>query len=103
MRALLLSMSLVTALSGCGAMDTLTDGLKHSREVEDDLETSVGSRPAVGFNWSNGSLTSVSITFEGIPRGVTTERISELSKDSVAKRFKQDPRQVILSFSLKSE
>ena len=55
------------SLSACNAYDTMTEGFKHSQDVAADIEEAVGSRPFVGFNWSNGSLASINVTFTGIP------------------------------------
>lgn len=98
MRSILLPLVLAASLAGCGAVDTITEGFKHSQEVAGDLERSVGSKPFVGFNWSNGSLTNVSVNFEGIPAGISAEQIAQLSRQSIATRFKQSPKQVVISF-----
>ena len=103
MRFIFLSLALALGLSGCGAVDTMTEGFKHSQEVAADLEKSVGSKPLVGFNWSNGSLVNVSVNFDGIPSGVPVEQIAQLSKQSVAARFKQPPKQVVISFVVPGE
>ena len=100
MRLVLLSFALAVTLAGCSAVDTMTEGFKHSQEVAADLEKSVGSKPLVGFNWSNGSLINVSINFDGIPAGASVERIAQLSRESVSARFKQAPKQVVITFSV---
>ncbi|KRA74505.1 hypothetical protein ASD78_13660 [Lysobacter sp. Root667] len=100
MRSVLLSVALAASLAGCSTVDTMTEGFKHSQEVAGDLEKSVGSRPVVGFNWSNGSLTNVSVNFEGIPPGVSPEQIAIFSKQAIAARFKQSPKQVVISFTV---
>ena len=100
MRSKFLFLCMIVGLSGCGVVNTLTDGFKHSQEVAADLEKSVGSKPFVGFNWNNGSLTNVSINFEGIPTGKSTQEIVELSQKSISEHFKQSPKQVVVSFSV---
>ena len=57
-----------------------------------ELEKSLGLKPLVGFNWNNGSLTSVNVTFEGIPANVTLAEISAKSKQVVIAQFKQTPQ-----------
>lgn len=99
----LLTALLAAALSGCGAMGTLTDGLKHAQEVANDLERSVGSKPQVGFNWSNGVLARVSVTFDRVPAGRSAEQIAALVQSSVGTRFEQKPRHLILGFDLATE
>lgn len=100
MRRLLLLTVLTLAAAGCGAMNTMTEGFNHSQEVADDLGGAVGSKPFVGFNWSNGSLSNVTVTFEGIPAGKSTEEIAALSRNSIRARFKQEPQNIVISFRL---
>ena len=100
MRSIVLGLLLAATLAGCGAVDTMTEGFKHSQEVAADLERSVGTKPFVGFNWSNGALASVTVNFEGIPPGESIQQIAQLSRRSVAERFKQTPKRVVISFSL---
>ena len=91
---------LALLLTACDAVDTMTEGLAHSQEVASDLERSVGIKPLVGFNWSNGLLTNINITFEHIPTEKSTSEILHLSRKAVAKHFKQTPQKIIISFAL---
>lgn len=100
MRSIVLGLTLSAALVGCGAVDTLTEGLEQSQEVAADLERAVGIKPFVGFNWSNGSLVNVNVNFEGIPSGKSAEQIAQLSRQSIATRFKQPPKHVVISFTV---
>lgn len=88
-------------LSGCDAVSTLQDGLAQSQAVADDLEKEVGSKPYVGFNWNNGSLTAVTVNFEGIPGNKPVAEIADLARSSIKKQFKQEPLQIVLGFSIK--
>ena len=80
-------------------------GSKHTaraKAVETDLEQETGLRPGVGFDWNNGRLTSVSVTF---PRLVETKPVRELAdtvRAAVAKEFKQTPENIVLAFSLRA-
>jgi hypothetical protein len=85
---------------GCGAVDTMKDGFKHSQEVASDLEKSVGEQPFVGFNWMNGSLKNVSVTFQGVPADKTNQEIVSLARASIIARFKQQPEQIVISFTV---
>ncbi|AXK73410.1 hypothetical protein DWG18_14725 [Lysobacter sp. TY2-98] len=91
---------LALALTGCGAVDTMKEGFTHSQEVAADLEKSVGKKPQVGFNGANGTLTNVTVMFDGIPPGPSNEQIARLSRDAIATRFKQAPKQVTISYVL---
>jgi hypothetical protein len=75
----------------------MTDGLNHSQAVATDREKSVDIKPFVNFNWHNGALTSVSVKFSGIQSGKTTGAIAGLSTQSIAARFKQSPKRVVIS------
>ncbi|MBO9883214.1 hypothetical protein [Xanthomonas sp. D-109] len=87
------------ALTACGAVDTMKNAYAHSQEVAADLEKSVGSKPAVGFNWANGSLVQVTVNFQGVPHKPLAQ-IVQLSKDSVATRFEQAPGNVVVTFTV---
>ncbi|MXV11051.1 hypothetical protein DYQ93_08390 [Xanthomonas sp. LMG 8992] len=87
------------ALTACSAVDTVKNAYAHSREVAADLEKSVGSKPAVGFNWANGSLVQVTVNFQGVPHK-PLEQIVQLSKASVATRFEQAPGNVVVMFTV---
>jgi hypothetical protein len=54
----------------------------------------------VGFNWSNGFLTSVTVTFDGVPKDKSLVEISEASRSAVLKEFKQQPKQIVVSFAI---
>ncbi|MDR0184036.1 hypothetical protein [Lysobacter arvi] len=90
-------------LAGCGAVDAMKEGFQHSQDAAQDIEKSVGSRPLVGFNWSNGSLTNVTIAFEGVPKGVSTEQLVALSRRAVAARFKQAPDNIVISYTVPAQ
>src|SRR5262249_15994898 len=57
---------LVLSLAACDMLGTLTDGWKYAKAVESDLERSIGMKPEVGFNWHNGRLETVTVTFPRI-------------------------------------
>ena len=87
-------------LAACDAVNTVTEGSAHARAVESDLEKATGVKPRVGFNWSNGRLTSVTVQYPGI---VESQRLGDLAKtvrSSVATQFKQTPETIVLAFSL---
>jgi len=77
-------------LIGCDAVDSFKNRFAHSEAVSASLEKALGEKPFVGFNWNNGSLTSVTVTFEGVPKDRTLAEIADLSRAAVLKEFKQD-------------
>ncbi|WAC43779.1 hypothetical protein OU997_16210 [Pseudomonas sp. SL4(2022)] len=91
---------LVMLLAGCDVASSMKDGLKYSELSAKDLEKNIGIKPFVGFNWHNGTLTTVSVTFPSIPSSKQLEEISELVEKSVKYNFKQVPEQIVISFTI---
>lgn len=91
---------LVILLVGCDMASSMKDSLKHSELVEKDLEKSIGIKPFVGFNWHNGTLTAVSVNFPTIPSSKQLEETSQLVEKSVKYNFKQEPKQIVVSFAI---
>jgi hypothetical protein len=87
-------------VAGCDVLSTLTNGFSYAKAVEADLEASTGVRPNVGFNWANGRLLNVTVTF---PRVLETPPLSDLARTvrhAVTSHFRQTPEDIILGFSL---
>lgn len=91
---------LLAILAACGPIDTLTEGFAHSRAVSADLEKTLGLKSFVGFHWNNGLLTSVNVTFEGVPANLALPDIAEKSKQAVISEFKQTPKEIIIGFRI---
>ena len=91
---------LAAALAGCDAVNTVSDGLKHSRAVETDLAEVTGVKPNVGFSWNNGRLTSVTVSFPKLYEDKPLRELAALTRAAVAKEFKQTPKTILLSFAL---
>jgi hypothetical protein len=87
-------------LMACDAIDTMKNGFSHAQDVSAKLETSLGLKSQVGFNWSNGKLMSVTVTFVGVPDKPTLPEISALAKKAVIAEFKQAPRSLVVAFSV---
>jgi hypothetical protein len=100
MRMSLAAGVLVALIAACGPLDTMKEGFAHSKAVSDELERSLGLKSFVGFNWNNGSLTSVNVTFQGIPANISLAEIAAKSKQAIAAEFKQTPKQVVIAFSI---
>ena len=88
------------SLAACDAISTLTDGWSYAKAVESDLKTSIGMKPAVGFNWRNGRLDLVTVTFPRIDDARPLRTLAETVRRSVASKFKQTPGDIVLGFSL---
>jgi hypothetical protein len=93
-------LALTYALAACDAVDSLQDGLKHAQAASTELEKSVGLKSFVGFNWTNGILNSVTVTFQGVPTDRPVSEIAELASAAVLKEFKQRPRQIVIGFAI---
>lgn len=91
---------LITLLAGCDIASSMKDGVKYSELAAKDLEKNIGIKPFVGFNWDNGTLTTVSVTFPSIPSYKQLEEISRLVEESIKYNFKQKPEQIVISFNV---
>jgi hypothetical protein len=91
---------LVILLAGCDIASSMRDGLKYSELAAKDLEKNIGIKPFVGFNWHNDTLTTVSVTFPSVPSSKQLEEISQLVEKSVKYNFKQEPEQIVISFTI---
>jgi hypothetical protein len=91
---------LALSLAGCDAVNTMTEGFSHAKAVEKSLEGAVGVKPNVGFNWSNGRLVQVTVTF---PRLIESKPLNDLAsviRESVGREFKQTPENIVLAFAI---
>lgn len=99
-RNLLALALLAGCAAGCGLVDAVFDGFKHAKAVENDLFAMVGVKPAVGFNWHNGRLTSVIVTFPSLLQDKPLHELADAARTAVGKEFKQRADNVVLAFSL---
>jgi hypothetical protein len=88
---------LAAGLAGC---DIMTNGFAYTRAVERNLEASTKVKPGVSFNWNNGRLEVVTVTFPGIPDRSVRELADEV-RATVYREFKQRPMKIVLGFELK--
>ena len=89
-------------LAACGMISTLVDGFKYAKAVETDLEQATGLKPGVGFNWNNGRLLAVTVTFPQLLDAKPVRELAETVRAAVGKEFKQTPENIVLAFSLGS-
>jgi hypothetical protein len=87
-------------LGGCDLVDSAKEIFKHSQAVSAELEKSLGTKSFVGFNWNNGELTSVDITFEELPRNHSLQEIVDVSRSAILSEFKEKPKQFVVAFRL---
>ena len=92
--------ALALGLAACSMISTLIDGWKYAKAVEADLEGATGVKPSVGFNWSNGSLVTVTVAYPQLYERKPLAALAEIVRRSVESHFKQKPKDIVLSFSL---
>jgi hypothetical protein len=85
--------ALVATLAAC-------DVFTNAKAVESDLEQSTGMKPEVGFNWQNGRLETVTVTFPRIYEAKPLREVADTVRRSVSSHFKQTPEDIVLAFSL---
>jgi hypothetical protein len=95
-----LAFSLGCSLAACGIISTLVDGFKYAKAVEADLKEITGLKPGVGFNWNNGRLVSVTVTFPEFYDAKPLRELADATRSAVAKEFKQVPENIVLGFAL---
>jgi hypothetical protein len=100
MRKIITIIVLASGLAACGAISTLINGFKYAKAVESDLEQATGLKPGVGFNWHNGQLVLVTVTFRKLYDAKPLRELAEVVRASVRKQFQQTPEDIELGFSL---
>jgi hypothetical protein len=90
-------------LAGCGMADAVVNGMKHSAAVETAIQEATGVKPSVGFNWNNGRLTSVTVTFPQLYDTKPLRDVAEIAREAVVREFEQTPDHILLAFALGSE
>jgi len=91
---------LAVGLAACGVVSTLVDRFKYAKAIERDLQEATGIKPAVGFNWHNGRLVSVTVTFPRLYDAKPLGELAEAARAVVTKEFKQTPENIVLAFTL---
>ncbi len=93
-------LGLALGLAACGAVNTVTEGFTHAKAVESDLEASTGVRPQVGFNWNNGRLVTVTVTYPRLLDAKPLPELAAAARAAISKEFKQKPEQIVLAFAV---
>jgi hypothetical protein len=97
---ILAMLTVTVSLTACGAISGLTDLIKHKNAVEAELEEMTGVKPAVGFDWNNGVLRSVTVVFPDVYERKPLRELAHAARLSVTKHFKQAPGGILLGFAL---
>ena len=91
---------LASSLAGCGVVELVSKGMSYANAVAADLDRDIGVKPEVGFNWHNGNLQSVTVTFPKVYVGKPLDELAGTVREVVAKEFKQTPDTIVLAFAL---
>ncbi len=91
---------LVIGLAGCNVITALVDGAKHAKAVGSDLEQATGLRPDIGFNWKNGELRVVTVTFHQLYEARPIGELADVVRAAVRREFQETPDTIVLAFSL---
>jgi hypothetical protein len=100
MRRIAAILAFAIGLAACDMVSTVTEGFKEASAVASELEQSTGIRPQVGFNWNNGRLASVTVSFPRIYDGKPLGELAQSVRSSVTTQFKQEPENILLTFRL---
>lgn len=85
-------------LAACNFVESMKETHAQAEAAAELLEKEMGTRPFMGWNIHNGTLTNVNVVFEG-PK-VAALPVSELEakvRRAVAASFKQQPKQLLVS------
>jgi hypothetical protein len=102
MLRVLAALTVAVSLVACDAVSTVTEGAQQAKAVEGELEQSLGLKPQVGFNWMNGRLRSVTVTFPRIHEAKSLRELTETVRTVVVGQFKQTPDQIVVGFVLRT-
>ena len=91
---------LALTLTACDAVNTVSEGFTHAKAVEKDLEGSTGVKPQVGFNWSNGRLVQVTVTYPRLVESKPLHDLADAARAAVTREFKQTPDNIVLAFAV---
>jgi len=89
------------ALTGCDVINSAKDTFKNATATAEDLEVSTGVKPTVGFNWTNGRLVQVTVTYPQLVEGKPMPELVEAARTAIRKEFKQDPENIVLGFVIR--
>ena len=99
MARILLLLVLAINVTACDVVGFMKDGMQQSAAVAKELEETTGIKPQVGFNWQNGRLSSVTVSYPGIPETKSLRELSAAARTAIRNHFKQAPDNIVLTFS----
>ena len=97
LRTLLSATILILALPGCDMVSQVKEGINQSTAAAEAIEKQIGAKPEVGFNYNNGSLTTVTVQFHQAPTTPLPE-IERVARSAVVEAFKNEPGSLVIAF-----
>lgn len=85
-------------VGACNVAESMKETQAQAEAAATLLEKEVGTKPLMGWNVHNGTLTNVNVIFDGSK--VAALPVSELEskvKRAIAANFKQQPKQLMIS------
>ena len=76
-------LALGLALAGCDVINSAKDTFKNATATAEDLEASTGVKPTVGFNWTNGRLVQVTVTYPQLLDGKPMPELVEAARTAI--------------------
>lgn len=92
-----LALAVAWLLSACDVVSSVKDGLAQSEQAAEAIEKQVGSKPQVGFQYNNGTLTSVTVIFTRAP-SMPLPELEKVARKEVQSAFKAEPNNLVISF-----
>jgi len=89
------------ALAGCDAINSAKDTFKNATATAEDLEATTGVKPTVGFNWTNGRLVQVTVTYPQLLDSKSMPELVTATRTAILKEFKQEPENIVLGFVIR--
>jgi hypothetical protein len=99
MRKAIAILIVAATLAGCDTVGALINGLNYANAVKADLARATGLQPDVGFNWTNGRLQRVTVTFPQLYDAKPLGTLADVVRAAVRKEFKQTPETIVLAFA----
>ena len=93
-------LALGLGLASCDAIKSLWTSSTEARATAESLEKSLGVKPQVGFNWTNGRLVTVTAAFPRPFADKSIDEVAEKTRSAVKANFHQTPTHIMLQFEI---
>jgi hypothetical protein len=97
LRSLVASLALSLAVCGCDMVSSVKEAMAQSEVAAAAIEKQLGTKPNVGFNYSNGVFTAATVQFQ-TPPSASLADVEKVSRSAVLLAFKKEPQNLVVSF-----